>query len=108
VKGATLRPRFSAVTAESKTPTRTSEFFKNSDVSFIYHPLNHPLWVMPLHSAERYYGHILISRQQPRERSLEMENVLQMWLNPINLGILFLCLTAGIWLLIKSGPNTDK
>ena len=27
-----------------------------------------------------------------------MENVLQLWLNPINLGILFLCITVGIWI----------
>jgi hypothetical protein len=38
-----------------------------------------------------------------------MENLIQLWLNPINLGILFLCLTVGIWILSKSGPNTrDK
>jgi hypothetical protein len=38
-----------------------------------------------------------------------MENLIQIWLNPINLGILFLCLTLGIWILSKSGPwNWDK
>jgi hypothetical protein len=36
-----------------------------------------------------------------------MENLLQMWLNPINLGILFLCFTVGIWILAHSAPN-DK
>ena len=36
-----------------------------------------------------------------------MENLLQMWLNPINLGILFLCITVGIWILAHSAP-TDK
>lgn len=34
-----------------------------------------------------------------------METLLQPWLNPINLGILFLCLAVGIWILSKSGPN---
>jgi len=34
-----------------------------------------------------------------------MENVLQLWLNPINLGILFLCITVGIWILAHSDPN---
>jgi hypothetical protein len=34
-----------------------------------------------------------------------MEKMIEMWLNPINLGILFLCLTVGIWILSKSGPN---
>jgi len=37
-------------------------------------------------------------------RRNEMENLLQLWLNPINLGILFVCLTVGIWILSKSGP----
>jgi hypothetical protein len=38
-----------------------------------------------------------------------MEKMIEMWLNPINLGILFLCLTIGIWILSKSGPNSrDK
>jgi hypothetical protein len=36
-----------------------------------------------------------------------MENLLQMWLNPINLGIFFLSFTAGIWILAHSAPN-DK
>ena len=40
---------------------------------------------------------------------MKMERMIEMWLNPINLGILFLCLTVGIWILSKSGPNTrDK
>jgi hypothetical protein len=34
-----------------------------------------------------------------------MDTLLQMWLNPINLGILFLCLTTGIWILAHSAPN---
>jgi hypothetical protein len=34
-----------------------------------------------------------------------MENLIQMWLNPINLGILFLCFTVGIWILTHSAPN---
>ena len=36
-----------------------------------------------------------------------MNNILQLWLNPINLGILFLCLCAGVWILAHSAPN-DK
>ncbi len=34
-----------------------------------------------------------------------MENLLQIWLNPINLGILFLCFTIGIWILAHSAPT---
>ncbi len=34
-----------------------------------------------------------------------MGNILQMWLNPINLGVLFLCITAGIWILAHSDPT---
>ncbi len=34
-----------------------------------------------------------------------MENLLQMWLNPINLGILFLCLCIGVWILAHSAPT---
>jgi hypothetical protein len=38
-----------------------------------------------------------------------MENVLQLWLNPINLGILFLCITVGIWILAHSdSTRRDK
>ena len=38
-----------------------------------------------------------------------MENLLQLWLNPINLGVLFLCTTAGIWILAHSAPvQKDK
>ena len=38
-----------------------------------------------------------------------MESTLQLWLNPINLGILFLCITAGIWILAHSDPTSkDK
>jgi hypothetical protein len=36
-----------------------------------------------------------------------MDSILQLWLNPINLGILFLCLCAGVWLLAHTAP-TDK
>jgi hypothetical protein len=31
-----------------------------------------------------------------------MENLIQLWLNPINLGILFLCITVGVWVLAHS------
>jgi len=34
-----------------------------------------------------------------------MENLLATWLHPINLGILWLCITAGIWILAHSAPN---
>jgi len=34
-----------------------------------------------------------------------MENLLQLWLNPIDLGILFLCIAVGIWILAHSDPN---
>ena len=34
-----------------------------------------------------------------------MESLLQIWLNPLNLGIFFLCFCAGIWILSHSGPN---
>ena len=37
-----------------------------------------------------------------------MENLLQLWLNPLDLGILFLCLTMGIWILSKSDPNSGS
>ena len=36
-----------------------------------------------------------------------MQNLIQLWLNPINLGILFLCLCTGVWILAHSAPN-DK
>jgi len=36
---------------------------------------------------------------------IKMENLLQMWLNPINLGVLFLCVTIGIWILAHSDPT---
>lgn len=35
----------------------------------------------------------------------KMESLLQIWLNPINLGILFLCITIGIWILAHSDPT---
>ena len=34
-----------------------------------------------------------------------MEKIIELWLNPVNLGILFLCFTAGIWILAHSAPN---
>jgi hypothetical protein len=34
-----------------------------------------------------------------------MDNLLQLWLNPLNLGILFLCLAIGIWILAHSDPT---
>jgi len=36
-----------------------------------------------------------------------MQTILGIWLNPINLGVLFLCLSAGIWLLAHTA-STDK
>jgi hypothetical protein len=37
-----------------------------------------------------------------------METLLTLWLNPINLGVLFLCLCAGVWILAHSAPNTKE
>ncbi len=37
-----------------------------------------------------------------------MEKILDMWLSPANLGILFLCITAGVWILAHSAPNSSK
>ena len=34
-----------------------------------------------------------------------MDSVLQLWLNLIDLGILFLCITIGIWILAHSEPT---
>jgi len=34
-----------------------------------------------------------------------MENLIALWLNPINVGILFLCFCGGIWLLAHTAPN---
>jgi hypothetical protein len=34
-----------------------------------------------------------------------MEKILEMWLNPINLGILFVCITGGLWLLSHCTPD---
>jgi hypothetical protein len=34
-----------------------------------------------------------------------MENLIQLWLNPIDLGFVFLCLCSGIWILAHSSPN---
>ena len=36
---------------------------------------------------------------------IEMEKILVMWLSPINLGILFMCITIGIWILAHSDPT---
>jgi len=34
-----------------------------------------------------------------------MEKIIEMWLNPVNLGVVFLCFTVGIWILAHSAPN---
>ena len=34
-----------------------------------------------------------------------MSNLLTLWLNPINLGILFLCICGGLWLLAHCAPT---
>ncbi len=34
-----------------------------------------------------------------------MEKILELWLNPVNLGILFLCISAGVWILAHSAPG---
>jgi hypothetical protein len=34
-----------------------------------------------------------------------MDHLLQLWLNPINLGVLFLCLCTGLWILSRCAPN---
>ena len=36
-----------------------------------------------------------------------MEKILAQWLNPVNLGILFLCLTGGIWVLAHTAPKNE-
>jgi len=33
-----------------------------------------------------------------------MQNILLLWLNPLDLGIFFLCLCAGVWVLAHSAP----
>jgi hypothetical protein len=40
----------------------------------------------------------------PKRRNI-MAKLIEMWLNPINLGIFFLCLTGGLWILTKCGPD---
>ncbi len=56
-------------------------------------------WVMPNHPPEGYdHENSTITEDM-------MEKYLEMWLNPINLGILFLCITGGIWLLAHCAPN---
>lgn len=37
-----------------------------------------------------------------------METLLQTWLNPLNLGILFLCFCGGIWLLAHTAPSNKE
>jgi hypothetical protein len=37
-----------------------------------------------------------------------MDKIIELWLNPINLGILFLCVTVGIWILAHSDPTRKK
>jgi hypothetical protein len=34
-----------------------------------------------------------------------MEKTLELWLNPVNPGILFLCISAGVWILAHSAPE---
>ena len=34
-----------------------------------------------------------------------MEKLIELWLNPINLGILFVCVSASIWILSHSAPD---
>jgi hypothetical protein len=34
-----------------------------------------------------------------------MEKYLLLWLNPVNLGILILCICAGLWLLAHCAPD---
>ena len=34
-----------------------------------------------------------------------MEPILANWLNPINLGVLFLCICGGIWILAHAAPK---
>jgi hypothetical protein len=34
-----------------------------------------------------------------------MQTILGTWLNPVNLGVLFLCVSAGIWLLAHTDPT---
>ena len=38
-----------------------------------------------------------------------MEKIIEMWLNPVNLGILLLCLATGVWILAHSAhEQKDK
>jgi hypothetical protein len=66
----------------------------------------------PVHSplaGEDCSPDLTIHLAKIRNGEIDMENLIQLWLNPVNLGILFLCLTIGIWILSKSGPwNWDK
>ena len=34
-----------------------------------------------------------------------MDNLIQLWLNPIDLGIFFICIAIGVWILAHSAPN---
>ena len=34
-----------------------------------------------------------------------MNDLLHIWLNPINLGVLFLCFSIGVWILAHSDPT---
>jgi hypothetical protein len=34
-----------------------------------------------------------------------MANLVQLWLNPINLAIVFVAFCSGIWILSKCGPS---
>jgi hypothetical protein len=42
---------------------------------------------------------------QENNRRYEMGNLVQVWLNPINLGILFLCTAASVWILAQCAPK---
>jgi hypothetical protein len=55
---------------------------------------------MSTHPAKQYDAYITKTK-----RRFKMENLLQLWLNPINLGILFLCITVGVWVLAHSDPT---
>ena len=38
-----------------------------------------------------------------------MDKIIAMWLNPVNLGIFFLCVAGAIWILAHSDPtHRDK
>jgi len=61
-------------------------------------PFIHPRWVKPGHPKKD----TIVENQTRRN---DMENLIQLWLNPVNLGIFFLCFTVGIWILAHSDPT---